>query len=134
MSFLLMPEPKLRRSPFLIFYTAPHPGFLRTVIHMGKFKTAKYILLLTVLILMGAGSLGWVSRGTGSAKYDTFFGGEKSDHSHVAGSDLFWGFKKDWRGYFSFMGKLHSGRLGDYAVWTVLATALILVFVFCFMA
>lgn len=55
MSFLLMPEPKLRRSPFLIFYTAPHPGFLRTVIHMGKFKTAKYILLLTVLILMGAG-------------------------------------------------------------------------------
>lgn len=50
-----MPEPKLRRSPFLIFYTAPHPGFLRTVIHMGKFKTAKYILLLTVLILMGAG-------------------------------------------------------------------------------
>ena len=50
-----MPGPKLRRSPFLIFYTAPHPGFLRTVIHMGKFKTAKYILLLTVLILMGAG-------------------------------------------------------------------------------
>ena len=89
---------------------------------------------VTLVILMGAGSLGWVSRGTGSAKYDTFFGGEKSDHSHVAGSDLFWGFKKDWRGYFSFMGKLHSGRLGDYAVWTVLATALILVFVFCFMA
>lgn len=55
MSFLLMPGPKLRRSPFLIFYAAPHPGFLRTVIHMGKFKTAKYILLLTVLILMGAG-------------------------------------------------------------------------------
>ncbi len=67
-------------------------------------------------------------------KYATFFGGEASDHSHVAGSDLFWGFKKDWKGYFKLMTGLHSGRVGDYALWTVLATAVITLFVFIFMS
>ncbi|MBQ4425456.1 MAG: hypothetical protein II882_06960 [Lachnospiraceae bacterium] len=65
-------------------------------------------------------------------KYATFFGGEKSEHSHVAGSDLFWGFKKDWKGYFRVAGNLHSGNVNDYAVWTVAATALITLFVMIF--
>ena len=88
---------------------------------------------VTMAVLMGAKTRGPVREGTTEDKYATFFGGEKSDHSHVGGSDLFWGFKKDWSGYFRVMGGLHSGRVNDYAVWTVAAIALIIVFVWIFM-
>ena len=63
----------------------------------------------------------------------TFFGGEKYSHSHVGGSDLFWGFKKNWTGYFKFMEKQHSGVVNDYALWVVVAAALVLVFMFIFL-
>ncbi len=65
-------------------------------------------------------------------KYATFFGGERSAHSHVAGSDLFWGFKKDFKGYFKFMQGQHSGVVNDYALWAVVATAIIMVVMFIF--
>ena len=65
-------------------------------------------------------------------KYATFFGGEKSEHSHVAGSDLFWGFKKNWRGYFSFMQGIHSGNVNDYSLMAVVAAALIVIVMFIF--
>ena len=65
-------------------------------------------------------------------KYATFFGGEKSEHSHVSGSDLFWGFKKNWGGYFRFMQNMHSGNVNDYSLYTVVASAVIIVVIFIF--
>ena len=62
------------------------------------------------------------------AKYDLFFSGEKSVHSQVGGGDLFWGFKHNWRHYFSFMHELHSGIVNDYALWAVVALALAIAF------
>ena len=58
------------------------------------------------------------------SKYDTFFGGEKSVYSQVGSADLFWGFKHNWRHYFSFMHDLHSGVVNDYALWAVIALAI----------
>ena len=51
----------------------------------------------------------------------------------MAGSDLFWGFKKDWKGYFDVMEGLHSGVVNDYALYVVAAAALVVVFTFGFM-
>ncbi len=62
------------------------------------------------------------------AKHDLFWGGEKSAFSQVGGSDLFWGFKYNWRHYFSFMHDLHSGIVNDYALWAVIALALAMIF------
>ena len=61
-------------------------------------------------------------------KYDLFFGGEASVPSQVEGSDLFWGFKHNWRHYFSFMHDLHSGIVNDYALWAIVALALAMLF------
>ena len=66
--------------------------------------------------------------GVVETKYDTFFGGEESVYSQVGGSDLFWGFKHNWRHYFSFMHDLHSGIVNDYALWAVVALALAVLF------
>ena len=63
-----------------------------------------------------------------AAKYDLFFGGEESAYSQVGGGDLFWGFKHNWRHYFSFMHELHSGVVNDYALWAAVALALAIVF------
>ena len=68
-----------------------------------------------------------------SAKYDTFFGGERNEFSHVAGSDLFWGLKHNLRHYFNFLHNAHSGIVNDYALWTVCACAFIVLFVFIFL-
>lgn len=65
-------------------------------------------------------------------KYATFFGGEKSEHSHVAGSDLFWGFKKNFKGYFKLMNNMHNGNLNDYSIWTVAAAAVAIIVIFIF--
>ena len=62
------------------------------------------------------------------AKYDLFFGGEESVYSQVGGGDLFWGFKHNWRHYFSFMHDLHSGIVNDYALWAIIALALAMLF------
>ena len=62
------------------------------------------------------------------AKHDLFFGGEKAEFSQVGGSDLFWGFKHNWRHYFSFMHDLHTGIVNDYALWAVVALALAMLF------
>ena len=62
------------------------------------------------------------------AKHDLFWGGEKSEFSQVGGSDLFWGFKHNWRHYFDFMHDLHSGIVNDYALWAIIALALAMLF------
>jgi multicomponent Na+:H+ antiporter subunit D len=60
-------------------------------------------------------------------KYDSFFGGEQSVYSQVGGSDLFWGFKHNWRKYFSFMHNWHSGVVNDYTLYGTVAIAVVLV-------
>ena len=68
-----------------------------------------------------------------NAKYATFFSGEKEMYSHVGGSDLFWGFKTNWKKYYEVLQGLHSGIVTDYAIMTVIASAIIIVCVFIFM-
>ena len=60
-------------------------------------------------------------------KYDSFFSGEASAYSQVGGSDLFWGFKHNWRHYFSFMHNWHSGVVNDYTLYGAAAMAVALV-------
>lgn len=89
------------------------------------------IALLGITIAAISGKYDSVSVNKGEeldSKYDLFFGGEKSVYSQVGGGDLFWGFKHNWRHYFGFMEKLHSGVLNDYALWAVVALALAMVF------
>ena len=90
---------------------------------------------VAIVILTGKKSRGAVLETTEvvDGKYGTFFGGEAAPFSHVAGSDLFWGFKKDWKGYFGFMDKLHSGIVNDYALWVVVALAIVTVWFNIFM-
>lgn len=86
-----------------------------------------------IVILTGKSTRGPVLENTKHAvdgKYATFFGGEMSSHSHVGGSDLFWGFKHDWKGYFGFMEGMHSGVVNDYALWVVASGALVTIFMF----
>ena len=94
------------------------------------------LIAVYIVILAGEKSRGRVlakeDEQPEDGKYATFFGGEMSTHSHVAGSDLFWGFKHDWKGYFKFMQGMHSGVVNDYALWAVVATAIITVFMFIF--
>ena len=61
-------------------------------------------------------------------KYELFFGGEETVFSQVGGDDMFWGFKHNWRHYFSFMHNLHSGIVNDYALWAVIALALAMLY------
>lgn len=90
------------------------------------------IALLSITIVALSAKYDCVSVNTGDAveaKYDLFFGGEESVHSQVGGGDLFWGFKHNWRHYFDFMHKLHSGVVNDYALWATVALALAIVFI-----
>ncbi len=62
----------------------------------------------------------------GDDKFESFFSGEKAVFSQVGGSDLFWGFKHNWRRYFSFMHDWHSGVVNDYALYGAAAIAVVL--------
>ncbi len=89
------------------------------------------IALLAVTIVAIAGKYDRVSVKTSESsggKYDLFYGGEETVFSQVGGDDLFWGFKHNWRHYFSFMHELHSGVVNDYALWAVVALALAIVY------
>lgn len=115
----------------------------------GCWEPMSWLLLLLMVscavclaLLIGApGGHGAVSRsaaepeqlpGTGaapeSAKYDSFFSGEQAEFSQVGGSDLFWGFKQNWRHYFRFMRRWHSGSVNDYVRYGIAAIAFALVF------
>ena len=89
------------------------------------------IALLAVTIVAVSGKYDKVSEAVdvSDSKYDLFFGGEKSVHSQVAGGDLFWGFKHNWRHYFSFMHDLHSGIVNDYSLWAIIALAVVTLFI-----
>ncbi len=92
------------------------------------------IALLAITIVAVAGKYDNVSQSRKAAgeevegKYQLFYGGEANVFSQVGGGDLFWGFKHNWRHYFSFMHDLHSGVVNDYALWAVVALALSIVY------
>ena len=67
------------------------------------------LLAVFIVALTGIGNERRVEYDTAIAdgKKATFFGGERYSHSHMGGSDLFWGFKKNWAGYFKFMENKH---------------------------
>ncbi|MBQ2741771.1 MAG: hypothetical protein IJF32_03110 [Oscillospiraceae bacterium] len=94
------------------------------------------LIAVCIVILTGDKTRGRVLAKTEEdsedGKYATFFGGEQSTHSHVAGSDLFWGFKHDFKGYFKFIQGMHSGVVNDYALYAVVGAALITVLMFVF--
>ena len=102
----------------------------------GAWSPINWLLLLgislfAITLVALLGKYDRVSEASGEtvpAKYDLFFSGEKSVYSQVGGGDLFWGFKHNWRHYFSFMHELHSGIVNDYALWAVTALALAIVF------
>ena len=88
-----------------------------------------------VVILAGKGSRGRVLQegAVVEAKYATFFSGEEELYSQVGGSDLFWGFKKNWKAYYRVMDKLHSGIVTDYANMAVIAVGVIVLVMFVFL-
>ena len=88
---------------------------------VGAWNPIHWLLVLAIALLA-------VTLVAIMGKYDLFFGGEKSVYSQVGGGDLFWGFKHNWRHYFSFMHDLHSGVVNDYALWAVVALALATLF------
>lgn len=89
------------------------------------------IALLAVTIAALAGRYDNVSlcrTAAEESKYQLFYGGEEQSFSQLGGDDMFWGFKHNWRGYFSFMHRLHSGVVNDYALWAVADLALVMLF------
>ena len=83
------------------------------------------IALLALTVVATSAKYDKVSLGEATdTKYQLFYGGEKNFYSQVGSDDLFWGFKHNWRHYFSFMHELHSGVVNDYALWAVVALAL----------
>ena len=108
-----------------------------TFVQVGVWSPVSWLLVLAIMLLAVtlAAILGKYDRVSEqpagekvAPKYDLFFGGEESVYSQVGGGDLFWGFKHNWRHYFSFMHDLHSGVVNDYALWAVVALALCTVF------
>ena len=63
-----------------------------------------------------------------NAKYEPFFSGEESHYSQVGGGDLFWGFKENWKKYFSFWGAWHSGIVNDYALYALACMVFVLLY------
>lgn len=104
--------------------------------HFGVWEPVSWLLilciaLLAITIVAVASKYDSVSERKSKAvetKYELFYGGEEECFSQVGGEDLFWGFKHNWRGYFSFMHKLHSGVVNDYALWAIVALALAMLF------
>ena len=124
---------------------AESAGVVNNAVHGATFVFWSPVcwLILFITILLAIFFVGITGTGERRAvTYDgeiadgkkaTFFGGERYSHSHVTGSDLFWGFKRNMTGYFDFMESKHSGVVNDYARYVVVAAALVLVFMFIFL-
>ncbi len=94
------------------------------------------VLLAFVLVsLLGKSGRGLRSESDGpvDAKHQIFFSGESAERSAVVGSDLFWGFRHNFRHYFTRLGAIHSGVVNDYAVWAVGAMAVIVMYLNAFL-
>jgi len=98
---------------------------------------ALFGVILVAFVLVAA--MGKSGRGAYSeagaevdSKHQVFFSGEAADRSAVVGSDLFWGFRHNFRGYFRTLGSIHSGVVNDYAIWAVGAMAVIVMYLYAF--
>lgn len=116
------------------------PDYLpQTISLSGAWQPVMWLLLLIsvtlavcIVALLGSDEKATVTSEIASEtdadpKYDSFFSGEASVYSQVGGSDLFWGFKHNWRHYFSFMHNWHSGVVNDYTLYGAAAIAVALV-------
>lgn len=123
-------------------YMDAHGMFFRQVeppVLSGEWQPVMWLLLLIsvtlavcIVALLGSDEKATVTSEISSPedndpKYDSFFSGEASVYSQVGGSDLFWGFKHNWRHYFSFMHHWHSGVVNDYTLYGAAAIAVALV-------
>ena len=104
-------------------------------VSMGVWAPVNWLLLLCITLLaitIAAVSTRYDAARTAEnvtdTKYQLFYGGEKNVYSQVGGEDLFWGLKHNWRHYFDFMHKLHSGVVNDYALWAVVDVTVIMAF------
>lgn len=109
------------------------------IVFSGSWQPVMWLLLLIsvtlavcIVALLGGDDKATVTSEVASSedndpKYDSFFSGEASVYSQVGGSDLFWGFKHNWRHYFSFMHNWHSGVVNDYTLYGAAAIAVALV-------
>lgn len=114
-----------------------NPQLVLTPDFIGSWNPIIWLLLLLsvtiavcIVAVLGApkkNAAPVVAEEEGDPKYDSFFGGEKSTFSQVGGSDLFWGFKHNWRKYFGFMHNWHSGVVNDYTLYGTVAIAVVLV-------
>lgn len=102
---------------------------------MGVWAPVNWLLLLCITLLaitIAAVSSRYdgakVAENVTDTKYQLFYGGEKNVYSQVGGEDLFWGLKHNWRHYFDFMHRLHSGVVNDYALWAVVDVTVIMAF------
>lgn len=111
----------------------------QTIFLSGAWQPVMWLLLLVsvtlavcIVALLGSDEKATVTteitaETDADPKYDSFFSGEASVYSQVGGSDLFWGFKHNWRRYFSFMHNWHSGVVNDYTLYGAAAMAVALV-------
>ncbi len=107
-----------------------------TITQIGFWEPIQWMLVLCVALVgvTGAALAGKYDKvselktANVEAKYQMFYGGEDNWQAQVGGGDLFWGFKHNWRHYFSFMHDLHSGVVNDYALWALVALALAIAF------
>ena len=104
-------------------------------VSMGVWAPVNWLLLLCITLLaitIAAVSTRYDAARTAESvtdtKYQLFYGGEKNVYSQVGGEDLFWGLKHNWRHYFDFMHRLHSGVVNDYALWAVVDVTVIMAF------
>ena len=102
-------------------------------VSMGVWAPVNWLLLLCITLLaitIAAVSTRYDAARTAEnvtdTKYQLFYGGEKNVYSQVGGEDLFWGLKHNWRHYFDFMHRLHSGVVNDYALWAVIDVTVIM--------
>ena len=115
--------------------SAPEPATVSYQI-VGVWQPMNWLILLmialaSISIVAIASKYDAVRENKGekiAPKYSLFYGGEDTVFSQVGGGDLFWGFKHNWRHYFSFMHDLHSGIVNDYALWAVIALALAILY------
>ena len=104
-------------------------------VSMGVWAPVNWLLLLCITLLaitIAAVSTRYDAARTAEnvtdTKYQLFYGGEKNVYSQVGGEDLFWGLKHNWRHYFDFMHRIHSGVVNDYALWAVIDVTVIMAF------
>ncbi len=92
------------------------------------------VLLLNVLVAYWLYSMGNPEYKKTKYSGDPFISGNRSPKDvkklHVAGDNLFWGFKKALKRYYDPLIDGHTGRLNDYMIWVVITLAVVLIYLY----